>query len=50
MSLNAKMTDQSGILDIIQRKNPDKVYDILNHIGSGSRGEVYKVSFDKCYS
>ena len=33
-----------GILGIIQRKNPDKEFDILKQIGSGTRAEVYKVS------
>ncbi len=32
-----------GILNIIQRKNPDKEFDILKQIGSGTYGEVYKV-------
>ncbi|XP_064394786.1 mitogen-activated protein kinase kinase kinase kinase 5-like [Halichondria panicea] len=31
-----------GILNIIQRKNPDKEFDILKQIGSGTYGEVYK--------
>ena len=41
-ALRSKMAD--GILHITQRRNPDKVFDILQQIGSGSRGEVYKVS------
>jgi len=31
-----------GILSIIQRKNPDKDFDILKQIGPGNYGEAYK--------
>ena len=33
----------SGILDIIKRKDPGKEFEILKQIGSGTYGEVYKV-------
>ena len=32
------------VLNIVQRNNPDEDFDILNQIGSGTHGEVYKVS------
>ena len=35
-----------GILPVIQRKNPEKEFEILKQIGSGTYGEVYKVSLD----
>ena len=35
-----------SVLDIIQRKNPETEFDILKQIGSGTYGEVYKVSYD----
>lgn len=38
-----------GILDIIQRKNPETEFDILKQIGSGTYGEVYKVSCSYVY-
>ena len=33
-----------GILDIIQRRNPETEFDILKHINSDTHGEIYKVS------
>ena len=34
----------ASILDIFQRKNPKTEFDILKQIGSGTYGEMYKVS------
>ena len=33
-----------GILGIIQRKNPEREFEIMKQIGSGTYGEVYEVS------
>ena len=42
----------SGILDIIQRRNPETEFDILKEIGHGNGkfGEVYKVSTVEPYN
>ena len=40
--LFAAMAD-GGILGIIQRKNPEREFEILKQIGSGTYGEVYEV-------
>lgn len=34
-----------GILGIIQRRNPEREFEILKQIGSGTYGEVYEVGF-----
>lgn len=34
-----------GILGIIQRKNPEKEFEILNKIESGAYVEMYEVMF-----
>ncbi len=39
------MADGS-ILGIIQRKNPEKEFDIAKQIGSGTYGEVYEVIWE----
>ena len=34
-----------GILGIIQRKNPEREFEIQKQIGSGTYGEVYEVRY-----